>query len=75
MAKGVRWLLTHQQADGSWDESLGSGATKQAIYYRDWIPAGVLSRVSLVSGLFPAVGLDDLSQGDGEKLATRDLGT
>jgi len=53
VAKGTRWLLTHQQPDGSWDESLGSGASKQAIYtgtgfprvfylayhyYRDYFP-------------------------------------
>jgi squalene-hopene/tetraprenyl-beta-curcumene cyclase len=25
VAKGVRWLLTRQQADGSWDESMGEG--------------------------------------------------
>jgi len=53
VAKGTRWLLTHQQADGSWDESLGASAEKQAIYtgtgfprvfylayhyYRDYFP-------------------------------------
>ncbi|WP_114206219.1 squalene--hopene cyclase [Acidisarcina polymorpha] len=53
VAKGIRWLLSHQRTDGSWDESRGSGAEKQAIYtgtgfprvfylayhhYRDYFP-------------------------------------
>ncbi len=53
VAKGVRWLLERQRADGSWDESMGEGAHKQAIYtgtgfprvfylayhqYRDYFP-------------------------------------
>ncbi len=32
LAKGVRWLLTRQQADGSWDESTGAGSARQALY-------------------------------------------
>jgi squalene-hopene/tetraprenyl-beta-curcumene cyclase len=32
LAKGVRWLLTRQRADGSWDESTGGGAQRQALY-------------------------------------------
>ena len=32
LAKGVRWLLTRQRADGSWDESTGEGAQRQALY-------------------------------------------
>ena len=31
IAKGIRWLLTRQRADGSWDESMGEGPTHQAI--------------------------------------------
>ena len=31
VAKGVRWLLTHQLESGSWDESMGEGAQKQSI--------------------------------------------
>jgi squalene-hopene/tetraprenyl-beta-curcumene cyclase len=32
VAKGIKWLLARQQADGSWDESTGDGKTRQAIY-------------------------------------------
>ena len=53
VAKGVRWLLDRQNAAGSWDESMGEGAQRQAIYtgtgfprvfylayhqYRDYFP-------------------------------------
>ena len=30
VAKGIRWLLTRQRPDGSWDESMGEGRTKQS---------------------------------------------
>jgi squalene-hopene/tetraprenyl-beta-curcumene cyclase len=32
VAKGIKWLLARQQADGTWDESIGQGKTRQAIY-------------------------------------------
>ncbi len=32
VAKGIRWLLTRQRADGSWDESTGEGTSRQALY-------------------------------------------
>ena len=32
IAKGIRWLLERQQADGGWDESVGEGVTRQALY-------------------------------------------
>ncbi len=53
VAKGIRWLLDRQLPFGGWDESVGEGATKQAIYtgtgfprvfylayhqYRDYFP-------------------------------------
>jgi len=31
IAKGIRWLLANQQECGSWDESMGEGATRQSI--------------------------------------------
>jgi len=32
IAKGIRWLLERQQTDGGWDESVGEGVTRQALY-------------------------------------------
>ncbi len=30
IAKGIRWLLEHQEKDGGWDESVGEGIARQA---------------------------------------------
>ena len=53
VAKGIRWLLTHQESDGSWDESMREGARRESIitgtgfpkvfylaytYYRQYFP-------------------------------------
>ena len=53
VAKGIRWLLTHQESDGSWDESMREGARREGIitgtgfpkvfylaytYYRQYFP-------------------------------------
>ncbi|HWA94041.1 MAG TPA: squalene--hopene cyclase [Terracidiphilus sp.] len=53
IAKGVRWLLTHQLEDGSWDESMREGIRRESIitgtgfpkvfylaytYYRHYFP-------------------------------------
>jgi len=32
IAKGIRWLLTHQDESGTWDESVGEGYSRQALY-------------------------------------------
>jgi len=32
IAKGIRWLLARQTLEGSWDESIGQGGMRQAIY-------------------------------------------
>ncbi|HUN87063.1 MAG TPA: squalene--hopene cyclase [Terracidiphilus sp.] len=32
IAKGIRWLLTHQGENGTWDESVGEGYSRQALY-------------------------------------------
>lgn len=53
VAKGIRWLIERQNAGGGWDESIGEGRNRQAIYtgtgfprvfylayhqYRDYFP-------------------------------------
>lgn len=58
VAKGVRWLIQHQTPQGGWDESIGEGKQRQAIYtgtgfprvfylayqqYRDYFPLLALS--------------------------------
>ncbi len=32
VAKGIKWLLSHQLPSGGWDESMGSNVTRQALY-------------------------------------------
>ena len=32
VAKGIKWLLSHQLPSGGWDESIGSNITRQALY-------------------------------------------
>lgn len=32
VAKGIKWLLSHQLPGGGWDESTGSNMTRQALY-------------------------------------------
>ncbi len=57
VAKGVRWLLTHQQADGSWDESIGLGVTKQAIYTGTGFPRVFYLAYHLYRDYFPLLAL------------------
>jgi squalene-hopene/tetraprenyl-beta-curcumene cyclase len=63
----VRWLLTHQQADGSWDEIDGAGARKQATYTGTGFPRVFYLAYHLYRDYFPLLALDDLSQGDGTR--------
>jgi squalene-hopene/tetraprenyl-beta-curcumene cyclase len=57
VAKGVRWLLTHQLADGSWDESVGSGADKQATYTGTGFPRVFYLAYHLYRDYFPLLAL------------------
>ncbi len=57
VAKGVRWLLTHQLANGSWDETLGSGATKQAIITGTGFPRVFYLAYHLYREYFPLLAL------------------
>jgi squalene-hopene/tetraprenyl-beta-curcumene cyclase len=57
VAKGIKWLLGHQQADGSWDESLGEGKTRQAIYTGTGFPRVFYLAYHLYRDYFPLLAL------------------
>jgi squalene-hopene/tetraprenyl-beta-curcumene cyclase len=57
VAKGIKWLLAHQAADGSWDESLGQGVTRQAIYTGTGFPRVFYLAYHLYRDYFPLLAL------------------
>ena len=57
IAKGVRWLLTRQQADGSWDESMGDGAVKQSIITGTGFPRVFYLAYTMYRQYFPLMAL------------------
>jgi len=57
LAKGVRWLLTRQRADGSWDESLGNGPARQALYTGTGFPRVFYLAYTMYRDYFPLLAL------------------
>ena len=57
VAKGVRWLLTRQRADGSWDESMGEGKTKQSIITGTGFPRVFYLAYVMYRQYFPLMAL------------------
>ncbi len=57
VAKGVRWLLERQMHDGGWDESLGDGQTRQAIYTGTGFPRVFYLAYHLYRDYFPLLAL------------------
>jgi squalene-hopene/tetraprenyl-beta-curcumene cyclase len=57
IAKGVRWLLTHQDAQGHWDESMGEGPTKQGIITGTGFPRVFYLAYTLYRDYFPLLAL------------------
>ena len=61
VAKGVKWLLSRQKVDtagrGSWDESLGEGKKRQAIYTGTGFPRVFYLAYTLYRDYFPLLAL------------------
>ncbi len=57
IAKGVRWLLTRQQTDGSWDESTGEGAARQALFTGTGFPRVFYLAYTIYRDYFPLLAL------------------
>jgi len=62
VAKGIKWLLARQKKDGSWDESiweesLGEGRTRQALYTGTGFPRVFYLAYHLYRNYFPLLAL------------------
>src|SRR5271168_3201482 len=59
VAKGVRWLIERQRPDGSWDESMGEGAGRQAVITGTGFPRVFYLAYHLYRNYFPLLALTD----------------
>jgi squalene-hopene/tetraprenyl-beta-curcumene cyclase len=62
IAKGVRWLLTRQLPDGSWDERTGDGSARQALYTGTGFPRVFYLSYNLYRQYFPLLALTTYSR-------------
>jgi squalene-hopene/tetraprenyl-beta-curcumene cyclase len=56
-ATGVRWLISRQRPDGSWDESTGTGPARQALYTATGFPKVFYLAYHLYRQYFPLLAL------------------
>jgi squalene-hopene/tetraprenyl-beta-curcumene cyclase len=61
-ANGVAWLIANQRPDGSWDESIGTGAARQASYTATGFPKVFYLAYHLYRQYFPLLALTSYSQ-------------
>ncbi len=57
VAKGIRWLIERQKPDGSWDESMGNGPSRQAIITGTGFPRVFYLAYHLYRNYFPLLAL------------------
>ena len=57
VAWGVRWLVSRQREDGSWDESVGDGPTRQSRYTATGFPRVFYLAYHLYRQYFPLLAL------------------
>jgi squalene-hopene/tetraprenyl-beta-curcumene cyclase len=57
LAKGTRWLLSRQKLDGSWDESMGEGPTRQNIITGTGFPRVFYLSYDMYRNYFPLLAL------------------
>jgi squalene-hopene/tetraprenyl-beta-curcumene cyclase len=57
LSRGVQWLLARQAPDGSWDESTGAGAARQALYTATGFPRVFYLAYHLYRQYFPLLAL------------------
>jgi squalene-hopene/tetraprenyl-beta-curcumene cyclase len=57
LAKGVRWLMSRQQPDGSWDESMGEGKLRQSIITGTGFPRVFYLAYTMYRQYFPLMAL------------------
>jgi squalene-hopene/tetraprenyl-beta-curcumene cyclase len=57
VAKGIRWLLTRQRPDGSWDETLREGARRESIITGTGFPKVFYLAYTMYRQYFPLLAL------------------
>jgi squalene-hopene/tetraprenyl-beta-curcumene cyclase len=57
IAKGVRWLLARQHAEGDWDESMGEGSQRESIITGTGFPKVFYLAYTMYRQYFPLMAL------------------